>query len=194
MGQNAEYSKERFGATGVMADVLEVEEEGSTTDEEEPERIENQYIENNSGERMQMETDQDPVWLQASKYLGIWLDAQYRGRTTNKLLAPLSGALRGFCQESARYAIESNTVGYLAELRKVITIFINILGLDKALLQGELVSVQQVMELGVRCMGCFGGVVRQFVVDDKGCVMIAAFGLPQYSFEVVLLHARVYLL
>jgi hypothetical protein len=33
-------------------------------------------------------------------------------------------------------------------------------------------------------MGVFGGVVRQFVVDDKGCVMIAAFGLPQYSYEV----------
>lgn len=40
------------------------------------------------------------------------------------------------------------------------------------------------MELGVSCMGVFGGVVRQFVVDDKGCVMIAAFGLPQYSYEV----------
>jgi hypothetical protein len=36
-------------------------------------------------------------------------------------------------------------------------------------------------------MGVFGGVVRQFVVDDKGCVMIAAFGLPQYSYEVTLL-------
>jgi hypothetical protein len=40
------------------------------------------------------------------------------------------------------------------------------------------------MELGVSCMSVFGGVVRQFVVDDKGCVMIAAFGLPQYSYEV----------
>ncbi len=168
-----------------MADVLEVEEEGSTTEEEEePERIGRQCTEN-TGRRTQIETDQGPTWLQASKYLGIWLDAQYRGRATKRILAPLSGALRGFCQESARYAIESNTVGYLAELRKVITIFINIVGLDKALLQGELVTIQQVMELGVRCMGCFGGVVRQFVVDDKGCIVIAAFGLPQYSFEVI---------
>jgi hypothetical protein len=31
--------------------------------------------------------------------------------------------------------------------------------------------------------------VRQFVVDDKGCVMIAAFGLPQYSYEVTLLSS-----
>ncbi len=168
----------------VLEDVLEVEEEGSTTDEEGPERIKTEYSTEYTGGCVQIETDQDPAWLQASKYVGIWLSVQYRKRTTKKLLAPLSGALRGFCQESARYAIESNTVGYLAELRKVITIFISIVGLDKALLQGELVSVQQVMELGVRCMGCFGGVVRQFVVDDKGCVMIAAFGLPQYSFEV----------
>ncbi len=169
-----------------MADVLEVEEEGSTTDEEEeePERIE-RHSTGNSARRTQFEMDPDPTWQQASKYLGIWLDAQYRGRARKRILAPLSGVLCGFCQESARYAIESNTVGYLAELRKVITIFINIVGLDKALLQGELVTIQQVMKLGIRCMGCFGGVVRQFVVDDKGCVMIAAFGLPQYSFEVI---------
>lgn len=30
------------------------------------------------------------------------------------------------------------------------------------------------------CLSKFGGVLRQFVVDDKGCVMIGAFGLPQY--------------
>ncbi|CAM9908652.1 unnamed protein product, partial [Laminaria digitata] len=39
------------------------------------------------------------------------------------------------------------------------------------------------MDLGTGCLSKFGGVLRQFVVDDKGCVMIGAFGLPQYSYE-----------
>lgn len=38
------------------------------------------------------------------------------------------------------------------------------------------------MDLGVGCLTKFGGVLRQFVVDDKGCVMIGAFGLPQHRY------------
>jgi hypothetical protein len=59
-------------------------------------------------------------------------------------MTPLSKALRGYTQESARHAIESKTVGYLAELRRVTTIFINISGLEEHLLQGALFYVQQV--------------------------------------------------
>ncbi len=46
-----------------MADVLEVEEEGSTTDEEEeePERIE-RHSTGNSARRAQFEMDPDPTW------------------------------------------------------------------------------------------------------------------------------------
>lgn len=36
------------------------------------------------------------------------------------------------------------------------------------------------MDVGVISLSKFGGVLRQFVVDDKGCVMIGAFGLPHY--------------
>lgn len=40
--------------------------------------------------------------------------------------------------------------------------------------------MSKTMQLGVGSLAKFGGVLRQFVVDDKGCVMIGAFGLPQY--------------
>lgn len=92
----------------------------------------------------------------------------------------LSTALRGFTQESARHAIQSNTVKYLAEIRFVTTIFINIYGLEEQLKRGGGYLLQQTMDLGVGSLLKFGGVLRQFVVDDKGCVMIGAFGLPQY--------------
>jgi hypothetical protein len=80
---------------------------------------------------------------QASKYLGEWIEAQYSG-LASLTMTPLSKALRGYTQESARHAIESKTVGYLAELRRVTTIFINISGLEEHLLQGALFYVQQV--------------------------------------------------
>ena len=82
---------------------------------------------------------------QASKYLGEWIEAQYSG-LASLTVTQLSKALRGYTQESARHAIESNTVGYLAELRRVTTVFINIGGLEEHLLQGALFYVQQVTQ------------------------------------------------
>jgi len=107
----------------------------------------------------------------------------------------LSTALRGFTQESARHAIQSNTVQYLAEIRFVTTIFINIYGLEEQLKRGGGFLLQQTMDLGVGSLLKFGGVLRQFVVDDKGCVMIGAFGLPQYrcaSRVVALVHTTMH--
>eukprot|EP00903_Cladosiphon_okamuranus_P010662 g10080.t1 len=108
--------------------------------------------------------------------------AQYDGGVETSMKG-LSTALRGFTQESARHAIQSNTVKYLAEIRFVTTIFINIYGLEEQLKRGGGYLLQQTMDLGVGSLLKFGGVLRQFVVDDKGCVMIGAFGLPQYSYE-----------
>ncbi|CAN0418259.1 unnamed protein product [Ascophyllum nodosum] len=120
--------------------------------------------------------------LQASEFLASYIKAQFDGGV-EKTMAPLSTALRGYTQESARHAIESNTVEYLAGIRFVTTIFINIYGLEGQLENGGGFMLQQTMDLGVASLSRFGGVLRQFVVDDKGCVMIGAFGLPQYSYE-----------
>ena len=111
--------------------------------------------------------------------MGRFSQAQYDGGVETSMKG-LSTALRGFTQESARHAIQSNTVKYLAEIRFVTTIFINIYGLEEQLKRGGGFLLQQTMDLGVGSLLKFGGVLRQFVVDDKGCVMIGAFGLPQY--------------
>ncbi|CAM9169930.1 unnamed protein product, partial [Scytosiphon promiscuus] len=120
--------------------------------------------------------------VQASEYLASYIKAQYDGGVETSMRG-LSTALRGFTQESARHAIQSDTVKYLAEIRFVTTIFINIYGLEEQLKHGGGFLLQQTMDLGVSSLLKFGGVLRQFVVDDKGCVMIGAFGLPQYSYE-----------
>jgi hypothetical protein len=85
------------------------------------------------------------ILIQAAAYLGEYLEAQYGGLASLSM-APLSRALRAYTQESARHAIESKTVQYLAELRRVTTVFINIKGLESHLLGGGLFYVQQVGE------------------------------------------------
>jgi class 3 adenylate cyclase len=91
--------------------------------------------------------------------------------------------LRRFIHDAARNAIESDTVAYLAEIRTVVTMFIEILGLDDDFNEGDFRRPQKVMAFVVACLNRFEGSLRQFVVDDKGCVMIAAFGLPGSSHE-----------
>jgi class 3 adenylate cyclase len=96
---------------------------------------------------------------------------------------PVSNALRGYVHESARSAIECNRMAYLSELRRVTTMFVNIVGLEECFNTGKLPLVQHVMEVGLSCFSRFSGTMRQYVVDDKGCVMIGAFGLPSFTNE-----------
>ncbi|CAM9651384.1 unnamed protein product, partial [Heterosigma akashiwo] len=115
-------------------------------------------------------------------YLGSLLGEQYAGRS-GATLVKLSKALRCYVHESARHAIEARADDYIAELRRVTTIFININGIKAQLENGSLKVVQQIMLKGQEHLTKFGGTMRQFIVDDKGCVMIGAFGLPHYSHE-----------
>jgi hypothetical protein len=45
-------------------------------------------------------------------------------------------------------------------------------------LQGLFVQLQ-------RLVNQRGGMIRQFVVDDKGCILIVCFGVPCFSHEVL---------
>ena len=83
----------------------------------------------------------------------------------------------------ARAAIESNTLEYLGELRKVVTLFIEIINFDEDLENGSLDTLQKVFQHVMRPLFRYGGMLRQFVVDDKGCVIIAGFGVPGYNYE-----------
>lgn len=69
-----------------------------------------------------------------------------------------------------------------AELRSVYVLFINpLIDMDfearKTLDQGEATLLNNVMNIVTRELKHYNGHLRQFVVDDKGFVMIATFGL-----------------
>ena len=71
----------------------------------------------------------------------------------------------------------------MAELREVVTLFVNITGLEEDFRLMRLDVIQNVMAAIIDSHKSFGGTLRQFVVDDKGCVAIGALGVPHHTFE-----------
>ncbi|RYG70163.1 adenylate/guanylate cyclase domain-containing protein [archaeon] len=78
-------------------------------------------------------------------------------------------------------AFESGGLRYLAEIREVTTMFMKWDCYDPythrnlVSLQSAFFSVQSILDEA-------GGFLRQFLVDDKGCVLIACWGVPTASF------------
>ena len=90
-------------------------------------------------------------------------------------------ALIAYVHETARKAILNRTSEHLAEIRQVVTIFIQIMNLDDDFDNGNHRKPQLAFLQVLDVMKRLQGTVRQFVVDDKGCVIICAFGLPGFS-------------
>ena len=71
----------------------------------------------------------------------------------------------------------------MGELREVVTLFVNITGLEEDFRLMRLDVIQNVMAAIIDSHKSFGGTLRQFVVDDKGCVAIGSLGVPHHTFE-----------
>lgn len=69
---------------------------------------------------------------------------------------------------------------FLAELRTVSVIFVN-LGLNFQ--SSQLETLQNAVKLMQESVYAYEGTIRQFIIDDKGSVLIAALGLPPFSHE-----------
>ena len=79
--------------------------------------------------------------------------------------------------------VEKAPEDHLAEQRKVSTVFVEIKNLENALLSGDLDKVQTCFLTIKLCVEDKRGMLRQFIVDDKGVVAIAFFGVRGHSFE-----------
>eukprot|EP01041_Mallomonas_annulata_P002681 gene2681-5277_t len=112
----------------------------------------------------------------------IYLDELHKN-TFSESIYTISPILKYFVHYAARDAIQNNTDEYLPELRNVVTIFIELLNMNEDLDRGRLHKPQQAMSAILSTLKRYQGSLRQYVVDDKGCVMIAAFGLPDSSHE-----------
>ena len=87
--------------------------------------------------------------------------------------------------ETARRAIDVDALSTVGERRSVVLIFCMVQGLEEALSQGEagLPKVQMCLAAVIGRIHERGGLLCQFILDDKGMVCIWTFGLPNNSFE-----------
>lgn len=94
----------------------------------------------------------------------------------------LAGLLGGYAAPVVRSRLAAGQQDWLADLRRVSILFVNVRDLDLA--AGDAVpAVQEMVEAVQRALAELEGAFQQLVVDDKGTVVVAAFGLPPLSHE-----------
>ena len=94
-------------------------------------------------------------------------------------------ALEAYVHETARRSI--SVLDEVAERRRVVVAFAKVMGLEAAFEAKEegLDAVQRCLITALDCIKKHQGLLRQFILDDKGVVVIWTFGLTQ-----VRAHAR----
>lgn len=101
--------------------------------------------------------------------------------------------LGGFIAGAITSRLNANQIDWLAENRRVSVMFVNIRGLtqNQADVVDKMQSIMRAMQL---TLYRHEGSVRQFIIDDKGTVFIAAFGVPPLTHEddpIRCIHAAV---
>jgi class 3 adenylate cyclase len=109
---------------------------------------------------------------QISKGVGSLLQGQIENKD-------FKVALIRYVHESARKFILDSS-DFIAEIRLVCTLFIQILNLDDDFNEGRPQRPQQVLLEILDILKRLGGALRQYVVDDKGCVVICNFGVSGF--------------
>ena len=105
-----------------------------------------------------------PLWQGIAAHLSHEAEAGLRAYIPGAILARLA----------------AGQVGWLAELRRVTVIFINLHDLDYAM---PLEQAQSLMQTLQTSLYRYEGSINKLSVDDKGVTLIAAFGLPPLAHE-----------
>ena len=90
------------------------------------------------------------------------------------------GAIGLFVPMPVTVGINSGTFDYIAELREVTTMFMSWDSYSEEV-HIDLLSLQNIFLTAQKVLIQSGGFMRQFLVDDKGCVLIACWGVPTAS-------------
>mmetsp|Transcript_7749 Transcript_7749/g.15109 ORF Transcript_7749/g.15109 Transcript_7749/m.15109 type:complete len:1972 (-) Transcript_7749:157-6072(-) len=96
----------------------------------------------------------------------------------------LQPAIRRYVPRMVLDGLEQGMTRWLAELRQVSVIFVNLKGLLlNRTRNASLERTHEVLNCMQQVVACNQGYLRQFLVDDKGTVLIAVFGVPPFSWE-----------
>jgi class 3 adenylate cyclase/tetratricopeptide (TPR) repeat protein len=91
-------------------------------------------------------------------------------------------AVRPFIPGAVRYRHDAGIDRWLAELRPLSVLFINLPTVEGQP-PPERAQLQQLVHLTQRELYRFEGAVDKLLMDDKGCTLLAAFGLPPLAHE-----------
>lgn len=92
----------------------------------------------------------------------------------------IESGLRAYIPGAIISRLAAGQGGWMAELRRVIVLFINLPALNH---RTPLAQAQQWMEMLQKGVYRFEGSINKLNVDDKGTTLVAAFGLPPLSHE-----------
>eukprot|EP00939_MAST-03C_sp_MAST-3C-sp1_P000599 g599.t1 len=110
------------------------------------------------------------------------LSRQFQRGTTISRSAEIQFEIRALVPEVTREAFDHDMSHLMASMANVTTLFVNMNFLIKFLDQGSLDMIQRVFTIVLDTLSSEGGVLRQYVRDDKGCVAIGVFGAHSHSF------------
>eukprot|EP01029_Cantina_marsupialis_P014387 TRINITY_DN317_c0_g1_i1.p1 TRINITY_DN317_c0_g1~~TRINITY_DN317_c0_g1_i1.p1 ORF type:complete len:1177 (+),score=318.31 TRINITY_DN317_c0_g1_i1:122-3652(+) len=93
-----------------------------------------------------------------------------------------ASCMRSYIPQNVLSHLDAGHGMWLSELRKVTVLFANIRDLQFDTMNSErLNKIQKSVYACQRAVYAGNGIIRQFIFDDKGCVLIAAFGVPPFS-------------
>jgi len=96
--------------------------------------------------------------------------------------AEAEAALRSYIPGAILARLDAGQTEWLAELRRVTIVFVKVTGLNYAA-PDALEQIQAVMYALQNVLYQYEGSVNQFIADDKGTIMVMAFGLPPLTHE-----------
>jgi class 3 adenylate cyclase len=110
------------------------------------------------------------------------VDASRGPRPRSRPTQELGDAVQAYVPEVVRARLAAGQAEWLAELRRVTPLFLNLLDADPAAAD-QLEPLQLVMTAIQPILQRYEGNLKQVVVDDKGLTLIALFGLPPLAHE-----------
>lgn len=89
--------------------------------------------------------------------------------------------LASFVPRTIVNALNTESLDHIGQLRTVTTMFVSLDSYDPVTHQDP-TSLQPFFLLAQQIQQDSGGFLRQFLVDDKGCVLIVMWGMPSFSY------------
>ncbi|MGI8551133.1 MAG: AAA family ATPase, partial [Dehalococcoidia bacterium] len=93
-----------------------------------------------------------------------------------------SPALEVYIPLPVRSRLSAGQGDWLAEIRRLSVLFINLLDLDQTS-AGLLAEGQVIVQTVQPIVDRYEGVIKELIIDDKGAVLVAIFGLPPRAHE-----------